>query len=43
MFYHVDHTENRKNAVVILIVPNRRLKSLKEDCSFEVRDTPWEG
>jgi hypothetical protein len=43
MFYPVDHTENRKNAVVILIIPNRRLKSLIDDCSFEVRETLWKG
>jgi hypothetical protein len=38
MFYPADHTENRKKVAVILHIPSRRLKNLKEDCSFEVRD-----
>jgi hypothetical protein len=43
MFYPVDHTEKRKDAAAILYIPNRRLKSLKDECSFEVRDIPCEG
>jgi len=43
MFYPVDHTENRKDAAVILIIPKRRLKSLIDACSFEVRDNLWKG
>jgi hypothetical protein len=43
MFFPVDHTEKIKDAAMILLIPNRRLKGLIDDCSFEVRDTLWKG